>query len=128
MNAEWKAVKQFHEKFGHPVSEHPKSLSEERAQKRYNWMKEKLDEFMYSVKKQDIAEQADAMIDLMYFALGTMVEMGVYPDKLFEIVQRANMSKLWDDGKPHYAPDGKIIKPAHWKDPHEELRKAIEEM
>lgn len=39
----------------------------------------------------DIYEQADAMIDLIYFALGTLVEMGIKPDELFDIIQKANM-------------------------------------
>ena len=54
--------------------------------------------------------------------------MGIAPDKLFEIVQHANMSKLWEDGKPHYAEDGKTIKPASWEDPHDKLRETIEKM
>ena len=43
-------------------------------------MNEEVAEFLVA---EDIYEQADAMIDLMYFALGTMVEMGLEPDELF---------------------------------------------
>lgn len=128
MNKEWEKVKLFHEKFNHPTSEHPRSMELERAKKRYNWMKEEIDEFIEAVEANDIVEQADAMIDVMYFALGTLVEMGIKPDELFEIVQNANMSKLWEDGKPHYNAEGKTIKPATWKDPHEDLKVAIEKM
>lgn len=128
MNKEWEEVKLFHEKFNHPISNHPVSMELERARKRYNWMKEEIDEFLEAVEEQDIVEQADAMIDVMYFALGTLVEMGIKPDQLFEIVQKANMSKLWEDGKPHYNSEGKTIKPSTWKDPHEDLRIAIEKM
>lgn len=125
MDKEWEDVRRFHEKFHHPVGEHPQGMEAERAQKRYNWMLEEINEFMEAVKDKDIVEQADAMIDVIYFALGTLVEMGIKPDKLFQIVQEANMSKLWEDGQPHYAKDGKTIKPHTWKDPHEELRAAI---
>ena len=52
--------------------------------------------------------------------------MGIEPDNLFQIVQEANMSKLWPDGKPHYNEDGKTIKPSTWVDPHNRLRKEIE--
>ena len=128
MNKEWEEVKLFHIKFNHPTSEHPRKMELNRAQKRYNWMKEEIDEFIEAVKSEDIVEQADAMIDVMYFALGTLVEMGIKPDILFEIVQEANMSKLWEDGKPHYNGEGKTIKPSTWQDPHDALRKAIEEM
>ncbi|NLL75107.1 MAG: HAD family hydrolase [Erysipelothrix sp.] len=125
MNKEWEAVKDFHDKFDHPVSETPVLMAKERAEKRYKWMLEEIDEFLEAT---DITEQADAMIDTIYFALGTLVEMGVVPEPLFNIVQHANMSKLWEDGKPHYNADGKTIKPEGWEDPHEKLKKAIEAM
>lgn len=128
MNKEWEDVKLFHLKFNHPTSEYPRKMELNRAEKRYNWMKEEIDEFIKAVKSEDIVEQADAMIDLIYFALGTLVEMGIRPDALFEIVQHANMSKLWEDGQPHYNNDGKIIKPSTWKDPHNELMETIKKM
>lgn len=118
MNNEWKKVKEFQLKFGHPVSEYPVQMSKERAEKRYQWMLEEINEFL---EADEIVEQADAMIDLIYFALGTLVEMGIEPDNLFNIVQNANMSKLWPDGKPHYNEDGKTIKPSTWEDPHNKL-------
>ena len=126
MDKEWMEVREFHRAFGHPVGETPRAMTAERARKRYKWMKEEIDEFLEA--GDDIVEQADAMIDVMYFALGTLVEMGIRPDKLFEIVHGANMKKLWSDGKPHYNQDGKTIKPAEWKDPHEDLAQAIREM
>lgn len=128
MNREWEAVRLFHEKFNHPIGNGPRGMDRERARKRYNWMQEEIDEFLEAVEEGDIVEQADAMIDVIYFALGTLVEMGIRPDTLFEIVQRANMGKLWADGRPHYAEDGKTLKPDTWRDPHEELKAAIEEM
>ncbi|MBE7036465.1 MAG: HAD family hydrolase [Ruminococcaceae bacterium] len=123
MNKEWAMVKDFQEKFGHPYKETPTIMDADRAKKRYNWMLEEINEFL---EAEDIVEQADAMIDVMYFALGTLVEMGIKPDALFEIVHTANMTKLWEDGKPHYGPDGKTIKPKGWEDPHPKLEAEIE--
>lgn len=123
MNKQWEMVKDFQEKFGHPTSEKPVMMDEARAKKRYNWMLEEINEFL---EAEDITEQADAMIDVMYFALGTLVEMGIRPDELFNIVHNANMTKLWEDGKPHYGADGKTIKPATWEDPHPKLLAEIE--
>ena len=128
MNREWEAVRLFHEKFNHPIGNGPRRMDEERARKRYNWMQEEIDEFLEAVEEGDIVEQADAMIDVIYFALGTLVEMGIRPDALFDIVQRANMGKLWADGRPHCSADGKTLKPDTWEDPHGKLRAAIEEM
>ena len=95
-------VKEFHKAFNHPIAEKPTLMPLKRAEKRYKWMKEEIDEFIEATENGDIYEQVDAMIDNIYFALGTLVEIGVYPEKIFEIVQNANMSKLWEDGKPRY--------------------------
>ena len=125
INNEFNCVKEFHVAFNHPVKETPTFIDNERVKARSDWMKEEINEF---IEATDVIDQADAMIDLIYFALGTMVEMGVEPAKLFEIVQNANMSKLWEDGKPHYREDGKIIKPDTWKNPYPKLKKCIENM
>lgn len=125
INKEYKAVREFHEKFKHPVADTPTFMGSERAKMRYKWMLEEIDEFL---EADEVVEQADAMIDTIYFALGTLVELGIEPEILFEIVQEANMSKLWADGKPHFNEDGKTIKPEGWEDPHPKLRAAIEAM
>lgn len=125
INKEYNMVKEFHKAFNHPVAENPTLMSLERAKKRYKWMKEEIDEFIEATENGDIYEQIDAMIDNIYFALGTLVEIGVYPEKIFEIVQNANMSKLWEDGKPRYNKDGKVIKPNGWQDPHDLIKTEI---
>lgn len=123
MNQDWEKVLQFHQHFAVPVKKFPTLLTEDRVQKRAEWMMEEIEEFQEAAT---IAKQADAMIDIMYFALGTLVEMGVKPDALFDIVHEANMSKLWEDGKPRYREhDGKVIKPSTWKDPDPRIKKEI---
>lgn len=122
MNEEWKKVKKFHEVFGHPVSSIPTLLKPDRVMLRYSWMLDEINEFMDS---KDIYDQSDAIIDLIYFALGTMVEMGVKPDAIFDIVHNANMTKLWADGLPHYNEAGKTIKPKEWVDPKQEIIRTI---
>ena len=85
MKKEWNDVREFHEKFGHPCPDAPRMLDKKRSLSRAKWMNEEVAEFLVA---EDIYEQADAMIDLMYFALGTMVEMGLEPDELFESFSR----------------------------------------
>ena len=46
MNKEWEAVREFHSKFDHPVSDTPVLIQKERAEKRYKWMLEEIDEFL----------------------------------------------------------------------------------
>lgn len=123
MNKAYEDVAVFHQKFNHPTAEKPLFMPELRAQARSKWMREEIQEFLDA---ENIYDQADAMIDLIYFALGTMVEMGVKPDALFDIVHQANMQKLWSDGKPHYNADGKTIKPEGWQNPYPLLKAAID--
>jgi len=123
LNDAFNQVREFHIAFNHICPERPQLLPEERMAKRYNWMLEELEEFRNA---NSIHDQADAMVDLIYFALGTLVEMGVKPGRLFDIVHSANMKKLWPDGKVHYAPDGKVIKHPSWSPPEPQLMEEIE--
>ena len=129
INEEYEMVKEFHKSFNHPYSDKPTLINMNLAQKRYDWMKEEIDEFLEAVENRDIYEQADAMIDLIYFALGTLVVLGVTPAEVFKVVQNANMSKLWEDGKPRFREgDGKVIKPPTWEDPHDKIVETINNM
>lgn len=63
-----------------------------------------------------LVAQMDALIDVEYFNQGSFVIAGVEPFALFQIVQEANMGKLFEDGKPRFREeDGKIIKPPNWE-------------
>ncbi|MFC7441462.1 HAD family hydrolase [Laceyella putida] len=124
MDKEWNDVKAFHVTFDVPYQERPRLLEQERVKRRAKWMMEEIQEFM---EADTLPAQADAMIDTIYLALGTLVEMGVKPDALFQVVHEANMSKLWEDGKPRYREeDGKVIKPPTWQDPGPRLCEEIE--
>ena len=122
LNKAFEDVKQFHVTFEHPVAEVPAAMEAERKKARTAWMQEELDEF---VEANTIEDEVDAMIDLMYFALGTLVEIGVKPQEIFDIVQHANMSKVWPDGLVHKNEMGKTIKPANWEDPAPKIRAEI---
>lgn len=115
-------VKKFHETFEHPVGTSPQRLSESRKAARLAWMQEELQEFKEAATLED---EVDAMIDELYFVLGTLVEMGVEPGPIFDIVQHANMSKVWPDGQVHKNETGKTIKPPHWQDPFDKIKAEI---
>lgn len=77
-----------------------------------------------------IVAQADALTDALYFILGSFVEIGLEPDKLFDIVQNSNMSKLFiDENGNKYAmyreSDGKILKSEHFFEPEPALKAEI---
>ena len=83
---------------------------------------------VYETDEDVLVAQADALTDINYFNQGDFVVMGVKPQPLFDIVQRANMGKLWEDGKPRYREDGKILKPANWEQdfaPEKRLREEV---
>ncbi len=128
INNEYLSVRKFHKTFNHPISLKPKLLTKDRAIKRYNWIKEELDELLDATEQKDIYEQTDAFIDIIYFSLGGLVEIGIPPKEIFDIVQNANMSKLWEDGKPKFRDDGKVVKPPTWEDPHDKIVEAINKM
>jgi energy-coupling factor transport system permease protein len=74
-----------------------------------------------------LVAQADALTDVNYFVQGSFVLLGVDPQPLFDIVQEANMAKLFPDGKPRYREsDGKIMKPPGWTPPEGRLKLEIE--
>lgn len=114
LNYALEQVKKFQVTFEHPVADKPTRIPNARKQVRLSWMQEELDEY---VQADTIYDEADAMIDLIYFALGTFVEMGIQPQQIFDIVQKANMDKVWPDGLVHKKPDGKTIKPEGWVAP-----------
>ena len=126
IDEEFEQVKDFHRAFGHPYSETPVFLGGELTKNRAGFMLEEIQEFIDS---DNVYDQADAMIDLMYFALGTLAAMGVKPKKIFDIVQDANMKKIWPDGTvKRRESDNKVIKPPGWEDPFPKIKAAIDSM
>ncbi len=64
----------------------------------------------------DVAEQADALVDAIYYICDTAVRHGMNLDRVFAIVHGANMQKVVD-GRVIRRDDGKILKPDGWQDP-----------
>ena len=122
MNKEWKKVRLFHKELQQPISDKPTFLSCDRIKVRALWMTEEINEL---IDAQDIVDQADAIIDLIYYALGTLVEIGIKPDKIFEIVHQANMLKKTSSGKILKNDNGKVLKPEKWLSPREKISKEI---
>ena len=106
-------VKLFHESFGIENKTRPNSnLSEKVYNLRFNLMKEENDEYLDACEKGDLVEIADALGDMMYILCGTILSHGLQSkiEEIFEEIQRSNMSKLDENGKPIYREDGKILK------------------
>ena len=104
------SVKKFMEVFGQEVKTKAEFPSEKIIKLRYNLIKEELDEFEEALKDRNLKEVADALTDILYVTYGAGHAFGIDLDKCFDEVQRSNMSKLDEDGKPIYNEHGKVMK------------------
>ncbi|NBY40629.1 MAG: hypothetical protein EBQ66_06975 [Flavobacteriia bacterium] len=75
-------------------------------------MKEENEEYLEAAEKGDIVEIADALGDQLYILCGTLLRHGMQHkiEEVFMEIQRSNMSKLDENGKPIYREDGKVLK------------------
>lgn len=85
---------------------------------RYGLMCEENEEYLAAINDDNFTEVADAVGDMVYILLGTILRHGLQ-DHIFDIVKeihRSNMTKL-ENGKPVRREDGKIIKGANYQPP-----------
>jgi len=113
-------VKDFHEKYQVPCSSVPALLDPFTMDYRIKFLREELDELVFSHGMDDLAGCADALVDLVYVAMGTAVIMGLPWEQLWDEVQRANMTKRLakpdgSDSKRGSPLD--VIKPPGWVGP-----------
>ena len=100
----------FMKTFGQEVKTRA-SLSTEKINKlRLDLIREELNELTQAMKNKDLLEVADALTDILYVTYGAGHAFGINLDNCFEEVQRSNMSKLDENGKPIYNKDGKVMK------------------
>ena len=111
-------VKAFMETFGQMVRTKPQFPEEKTMQLRYDLIKEELKELELAMKTKNLKEIADALTDILYVTYGAGYAYGIDLDKCFKEVQRANMSKLGEDGKPIYNEKGKVMKGPNYIEPN----------
>lgn len=112
-------VANFHKKFGISYEGKPRKLTGQLQRFRLRALEEELQEYRDAVKSGDLAEQFDALIDLLYFLLGTIHLHGFPLYEGFRRVHEANMKKVLagdaSDSKRGYALD--LVKPEGWQPP-----------
>jgi predicted HAD superfamily Cof-like phosphohydrolase len=91
-------------------------------------MKEENEEYLEAAKNNDIVEIADALGDQLYILCGTILRHGLQHkiEEVFNEIQRSNMSKLDEYGKPIYREDGKVLKSSLYFRP--DIKKIIEKI
>jgi hypothetical protein len=121
----WQDIVDFHAKFGIPCAPTPSLLGhnlgddrdpQEMVDFRLKFLEEELQEFRDGVAAGDQAQCLDALVDLVYVAMGTARIMGMPWIPAWVAVQTANMQKV----RAERAGDSKrgtsydIVKPAGW--------------
>ena len=117
-------VKTFMQTFGQEIKIKAKFPEEKIVKLRYHLIKEELSELQNAIKTKDLKEIADALTDILYVTYGAGHAYGIGLDKCFKEVQKSNMSKLGEDGKPIYNEKGKVMKGSKYFEPN--LRQFIE--
>ena len=115
------AVKEFNEAFNIGYRNSLKAdLGLAKNTLRFDLMKEENEEYLEAAKNNDIVEVADALGDMLYILCGTIIEHGMQHkiESVFEEIQRSNMSKLGEDGKPIFREDGKVLKGPNYFKPN----------
>ena len=113
----FKDVKIFMEKFGQMVRTKPQFPDDKIMRLRLDLIKEELSELEEAMKTKNLKEVADALTDILYVTYGAGYAYGIDLDQCFKEVQRANMSKLGEDGKPIYNDQRKVMKGPNYTKP-----------
>ena len=120
----FKKVGLFMKKFGQEVKTSASLSSSKIMDLRVSLIEEELAELKVAIKNKNLVEVADALTDILYVTYGAGHAFGIDLDKCFNEVQRSNMSKLGDNGKPIYNEQGKVMKGPKYFEPN--LKKFVE--
>ena len=108
----------FHKKFDLPVSYGaPRNVDKDLLEFRTKFMQEELDEFAAA---KTAADQFDALLDLVYVAMGTAHIMGFPWEAGWARVQQANMAKVRASADASDSKRGSswdVVKPEGWRAP-----------
>ena len=104
-------VRDFHEKFELFVNKDNPELQSVRVRH----MQEELDEYKTAIKQNNREQQLDALVDLVYVALGTAHYEDFDFNEAFARVHAANMKKVRKASKRS---QWDVIKPEGWTAPN----------
>ena len=111
-------VGKFMKTFGQDVKTSSGLSSEKINLLRIKLIEEELSEFKKAINEKNLIEVADALTDILYVTYGAGHAFGIDLDKCFDEVQKSNMSKLDDTGKPIYNELGKVMKGPNYFKPN----------
>ncbi|QDP53510.1 MAG: putative deoxynucleotide monophosphate kinase [Prokaryotic dsDNA virus sp.] len=101
---------------GLPIPETPSRLDPDRKKWAEGALSEELTEF---IDADTLEDEVDALLDLVYFALGRVIEMGIVPGAAFEEIHATNMGKVRGElSKRPHAKGYDAVKPEGWTPPY----------
>lgn len=122
-------VRNFHIACDVPVADTPTIPARIREDLRVRLIAEESEELLIALANRDFPKIADGIADLIYVCVGAALEYGIPLEKVWELVQQANMAKVDPGtGKVHRRADGKILKPHNWIAPDEAIQKLLIDM
>jgi predicted HAD superfamily Cof-like phosphohydrolase len=126
MKKELEMVEKFNKSFKIPILEKPSLIDKKEYILRYDMIKEELEEYKQACENKDLVEISDAIGDMLYLLFGTCLAHGMQHKikKIFEEIQRSNMTKLDENNNPIYRKDGKILKSKNYSKP--DLKKILD--
>tara|TARA_R110002012_G_scaffold43200_1_gene116963 strand:- start:318 stop:917 length:600 start_codon:yes stop_codon:yes gene_type:complete len=113
-------IDRFHKKFGFEKTDKPDIPDDsELVNFRTSFLLEELAEYSQAITKKDTAGALDALVDIVYIALGTAWLFNLPFEKAWKEVQRANMEKIRaKDTTGKRGTKFDVIKPKGWKPPN----------
>jgi predicted HAD superfamily Cof-like phosphohydrolase len=119
VNTNFDDIADFHHRFALAHLDGPRQLPHELQLFRIAFMQEELNEYMRATLAEDLEKQVDALVDLVYVALGTAYLQGFEWQDHWNEVHRANMKKERAQSKSQSVRSSTfdVVKPAGWTAP-----------
>ena len=120
-------INRFHNKFGFKKNEKVGIPdNNELVNFRTSFLMEELAEYTQAITKKDAAGALDALVDIVYIALGTAWLFNLPFERAWDQVQKANMSKIRTKSKSKKRGTSfDVVKPKGWTAP--DIEQIIEE-
>jgi len=112
-------VVDFFKKFDIMYNDKPRLLPKDLYEFRKTFLFEELNEYIESCEKGDLEGALDALVDLVYVAIGTAIFHGFDFDRAWDIVHATNMTKVKAKSETESKRNSiyDIVKPEGWKKP-----------
>lgn len=111
-------IEEFHKKFHLEYTNGPRQLPKDLEDFRIRFMQEELDEYKRACETNDLEKQFDALIDLVYVAVGTSYLQGFPFTNGFNRVHMANMQKIRTPRPTERGGGWDVVKPEGWRPPN----------